>query len=56
MHGLIFIVSTFVALYIKLTKRFTVDEEGMLQTIPALGIVNGRDSEERKGERERQMG
>ena len=56
MHGFIFIVSTLVALYMKLTKRFTVEKEGTLWTIPALGIVTGRDSEERKGKRERQMG
>lgn len=56
MHGFIFIVSVLVALYMKLTKRLTVDKGGMLWAIPALAVVAGRDSEERKGTRERQMG
>jgi len=32
-HVFIFIASTLVALYMKLTRRFTVDKEGMLWTI-----------------------
>lgn len=40
-----FLVSTRVALYIKLTEMSTVDK-GMLWTIPALGILTGRHSGE----------